>query len=107
MAAGGLGATLQHEWNLRPAAKRDRHRIRRGAGAVNERRLHPRRGRPGASTSCTITGSAPVSMTMREQLRGWCERHGLLLSVALACLTRFPALSRTPLSVDETWTWYV
>lgn len=46
-------------------------------------------------------------MTMREQVRGWCERHGLLLSVALACLTRFPALSRSPLSVDETWTWYV
>ena len=44
---------------------------------------------------------------MREQLRAWCERHGLLLCVAVACLTRFPALSASPLSVDETWTWYV
>ena len=44
---------------------------------------------------------------MREPLRGWCERHGLLLCVALACLARFPALSTPPLSVDETWTWYV
>jgi 4-amino-4-deoxy-L-arabinose transferase-like glycosyltransferase len=44
---------------------------------------------------------------MREQVRGWCERHGLLLCSAVACLTRFPALSGSPLSVDETWTWYV
>jgi len=44
---------------------------------------------------------------MRERVRGWCERHGLLLCVALAALMRFPALSASPLSVDETWTWYV
>lgn len=44
---------------------------------------------------------------MRDQIRGWCERHGLFLCAALACLTRFPALSAAPLSVDETWTWYV
>src|SRR5881398_3573893 len=50
---------------------------------------------------------AAPGMTMREPLRGWCERHGLLLCVALACLARFPALSTPPLSVDETWTWYV
>src|SRR6266571_5086795 len=50
---------------------------------------------------------AARKMTMREQVRGWCERHGLFLCAALACLTRFPALSTPPLSVDETWTWYV
>ena len=46
-------------------------------------------------------------MTIRERAREWSGRHGLLLCGALACLARFPALSRSPLSVDETWTWYV
>lgn len=46
-------------------------------------------------------------MATRDQVRGWCKRHGLLLCAALACLARFPALSASPLSVDETWTWYV
>ena len=35
-------------------------------------------------------------MTIRERAWGWCERHGLFLCVALACLTRFPALSAAP-----------
>lgn len=46
-------------------------------------------------------------MAIRERAWAWCERHGVFLCVALACLARFPALSRPPLSVDETWTWYV
>jgi hypothetical protein len=46
-------------------------------------------------------------MAIRERFGEWCERYGVYFTVALACLARFPALEKSPLSVDETWTWYV
>jgi hypothetical protein len=42
-----------------------------------------------------------------QRLRTWCERHGAVLSLALACLARFPALGAAELSLDEAWGWYL
>lgn len=41
-----------------------------------------------------------------QRARASCERHGILLSLALACAARLPALGLAPLSLDEAWTWY-
>ena len=40
-----------------------------------------------------------------QRARASCERHGLALSLALACAARVPGLGRAPLSLDEAWTW--
>lgn len=41
-----------------------------------------------------------------QRARAWCERHGVALSLALACAVRLPGLGLAPLSLDEAWTWY-
>jgi 4-amino-4-deoxy-L-arabinose transferase-like glycosyltransferase len=41
-----------------------------------------------------------------QRARASCERHGVALSLALACAVRLPGLGSAPLSLDEAWTWY-
>ena len=43
----------------------------------------------------------------RERARAWCERRGVVVSVALALAARLPALGSAQLGLDETWTWYL
>lgn len=52
------------------------------------------------------TQGASIGSRLRRA-RAWCERHGLLLSLAVACAARLRNLATVPLSLEETWSWYL